>query len=844
MKKFIGVFKICALLAVLAGSLWLYRPAASFASGQENDLGMSSSAKVVFNLTIKPEKVLGSLPRGACPKLPSLYATFDMLQDGNNLSGLATFRDDFGQSYYYTGQISGTLIDNQFTLNLAYANGALEKCTGQISAGSALSGRCDWPKQVNNNFCMHFGPFSGTAKGIGTPPSPTFKVSHSFTTTRTRTVTPRPSLTPTRATSTPSVTATKTFTPTPQEITITGNVQVKDPAYSAVLKNIPVELIDPQGKGIKTAYTDGNGRYSITQKLHPGEYSLRAYLQDRSGRRRILIGNNMAPVSTARSITVSGALINIAADIDFKSASNGQPDRLVKSAWAYVQSQRAGDFIIDALGYSAYTAPEFIQLWQGSSGWGAVCPKPYNFILVADDLSNNLLNTHPMVLWHEEFHALSAELIPALFAGGSDYGCNHGGATNPSTCDSLVEGWAEFWPTLMSGQSQWYFTTGASFNLDKDYKSSDAGGNSNNPNCANGIFQYEEFAVAGLLWDLQDGKTNFILFEKDRIEMDYRQLFSLMTAPEAPTIRTVRDLYFLLKNRIEDKNPNNNLYNKDNTRISTADLDQLWLNHGFLNNDPKRDGPYQPAEEPGWSANGQPASPAMMPDAYLILKTLPDGSTPDNIQIDIQIRDSIELYNVAYTQKVSAWPSKIYLIPPPADQVAVIDMTVTQNGKVLATYSLDNQKYWQWIRTSPKEEDRMITLKTGTKDSAMTGLKILSNTPIAHADLAFFGAMVQSGGQVTYQWDFGDHTTATGQLVNHIYTAPGNYTVRVTAQNSLGQVTQTQNIAVVRNQDPSLSPADNFWSSNNLIGLLIAICVLSFCALIVVLVIWRRQRPV
>ena len=39
---------------------------------------------------------------------------------------------------------------------------------------------------------------------------------------------------------------------------------------------------------------------------------------------------------------------------------------------------------------------------------------------------------------------------------------------------------------------------------------------------------------------------------------------------------------------------------------------------------------------------------------------------------------------------------------------------------------------------------------------------------------------------VSYQWDFGDGGVATGKVVTHIYTTPGNYTVRLTVRNQEG----------------------------------------------------------
>src|SRR5437667_133160 len=43
-----------------------------------------------------------------------------------------------------------------------------------------------------------------------------------------------------------------------------------------------------------------------------------------------------------------------------------------------------------------------------------------------------------------------------------------------------------------------------------------------------------------------------------------------------------------------------------------------------------------------------------------------------------------------------------------------------------------------------------------------------------------------SGTVVSYSWDFGDGTSATGAAVGHIYTAPGSYTVTLTVMDDRG----------------------------------------------------------
>jgi PKD repeat protein len=45
-------------------------------------------------------------------------------------------------------------------------------------------------------------------------------------------------------------------------------------------------------------------------------------------------------------------------------------------------------------------------------------------------------------------------------------------------------------------------------------------------------------------------------------------------------------------------------------------------------------------------------------------------------------------------------------------------------------------------------------------------------------------ALLDLGTNVSYQWEFGDGTTASGRVVSHTYALEGNYPVKVTAVNS------------------------------------------------------------
>lgn len=76
------------------------------------------------------------------------------------------------------------------------------------------------------------------------------------------------------------------------------------------------------------------------------------------------------------------------------------------------------------------------------------------------------------------------------------------------------------------------------------------------------------------------------------------------------------------------------------------------------------------------------------------------------------------------------------------------------------------------------------------------GLTIdISGSFFVNAELTFT-ATVQRGTNVVYEWDFGDGTSAVGQIVPHRYGAAGVYEVELTARNSVSRVTLTRRITI------------------------------------------------
>jgi PKD repeat protein len=68
-------------------------------------------------------------------------------------------------------------------------------------------------------------------------------------------------------------------------------------------------------------------------------------------------------------------------------------------------------------------------------------------------------------------------------------------------------------------------------------------------------------------------------------------------------------------------------------------------------------------------------------------------------------------------------------------------------------------------------------------EEGVTGLIATNDSPTPVGSVTTFTASVTGGLNVSYTWDFGDGATGSGQVVTHMYDAPGSYTAMVTATN-------------------------------------------------------------
>ena len=80
-------------------------------------------------------------------------------------------------------------------------------------------------------------------------------------------------------------------------------------------------------------------------------------------------------------------------------------------------------------------------------------------------------------------------------------------------------------------------------------------------------------------------------------------------------------------------------------------------------------------------------------------------------------------------------------------------------------------------------------------DAAIIAINLMPNDPIINESITFT-ADVRGTAPLTYAWDFGDGSTATGARAAHMYSEPGEYTVTLSCSNCGGTDVRTLTIRV------------------------------------------------
>jgi hypothetical protein len=138
-----------------------------------------------------------------------------------------------------------------------------------------------------------------------------------------------------------------------------------------------------------------------------------------------------------------------------------------------------------------------------------------SWILMSGEHSDYESEYRPFVAYHEFSHYVQHMLYGEVFEESLKmFNVNHGGYANPDTSDSFQEGFASFMPVVIANHYGRYWTNDSLGKRASLYPL--AGSLEVNWNAWERQGRIEEIAVAGVLWDLYDGKEES---DKDSVEM-------------------------------------------------------------------------------------------------------------------------------------------------------------------------------------------------------------------------------------------------------------------------------------------------------------------------------------
>lgn len=344
--------------------------------------------------------------------------------------------------------------------------------------------------------------------------------------------------------------------------------------------------------------------------------------------------------------------------------------------------------------------------------------------------------------WHELGHYLQSDMYRNSDTLIPGRGTNHAGYLNPSTNDSLVEGFASFVAMLVkehhegSEMDPVYPVGDAVYHLEQDYK---MWGNNvelfkhDNETIEAKYYPErdsdEEFAVAGILWDLHDGGREVHVSHRVGVNSDLSDLSAgLSRVYPTPTDQVALDGGKIIGN-IAAREPLSvaDLYSAFRGDVSQADLDMIFISHGAFADTATRDLVHDATETVGSTGSAsEPARPSRtkflpsIPGSYIVADK--NGTFAINITHD----EPYGNYDFSYQLNMTAGVPAYFVMPPSYyPSRAVFDQISTSDGKVLASNALtiDSDQYWEYIHSIPATGNIFKTIaavETGSGSPAGT----------------------------------------------------------------------------------------------------------------------------
>lgn len=283
---------------------------------------------------------------------------------------------------------------------------------------------------------------------------------------------------------------------------------------------------------------------------------------------------------------------------------------------------------------------------------------------------------------------------------------NHCGYANWSTADSYLEGYAEFTSMLTSEHfgdldAPLYHLGGADENLELDFEV--WGDVAFNPNFLSLTPEDEEFAVAGILWDLHDaqsteakprGTFSSQVDLADLLKQSDESIFQRILAGRPGTLRALHQTF--------------NVGSVDSDGDGASNVDEIFLAHAVYDDVIVRNAVHDAGETVGLTGSSAfPARPGRLdkppkPHAYLIAHFMNDQGqpvAPEDVTLEVQIEVLPPYSGYSFRYDVAPDSERIYLPLPPSyfPSVAHLRARWPAGGMVSLPFELGSETFWQQV---------------------------------------------------------------------------------------------------------------------------------------------------
>jgi hypothetical protein len=551
--------------------------------------------------------------------------------------------------------------------------------------------------------------------------------------------------------------------PPPNVRPIEGKVLVEGagvPRGRQPLADLGVALLDSNGVELERTVTKADGSYWLAWAPEDQIVTVRAYLRNdnsypspvtfRYGQPPFDGVASPGPLAFAASppISVGRGASAIHEDIVFSESSPDQPppaiphDQLDDLGLMYYRVHQAWE-LAGKLGPGLHL-PVVVtafsnragMYWQGPTNWWTPPgnqPVMINIAAAASDALNG--NAPDNREWHEFGHHVMADMLGNVMPDNqvgcpqplpAEFSCNHFGFANLNTSDSWTEGFAEFYSMLVGremenkAQPELYRWEGIEDNLESNYLAWTF--TAHDPANLGSISADEEFAVAGLLWDLLDsadaddattlragGQTQTWA---DCVQVPLTTLWSLLTKDYGDTIERspvppadygylfdVKHLYDALKSQ--------GIGQAQSRALGITDLDELFLVHGFFADRLDDDRFWQSDEAIGRAADA--ARPGRrdreLPPGSYIAYTAQTAQgqpvTPARFSVEVRFAPPFEHYGYGYRATPDGQGRLPFHAPDPQYR-ATASITAWSGAYQSQPVTVDTQQYWQAMAANPQ----------------------------------------------------------------------------------------------------------------------------------------------